>query len=363
MNFRQNFYPNGISKDPITVDMMAHGGAFPFYDAKEYDCRILGLPYRRNLTTMFVIIPNNSNRQRLRQLQSELTADKITEMISKMEWKTAIILMPKMHITNRLNLKTVLQKMGIRTLFENGQSDLSLISSGAEVSPGLLTGLLSTVFSPNVLQNNKYPGYDDPADDRFLFSRVGENDITNKSTLTIAKDETIRTIITNTSSNTTSTTAAAIQQTKRNKRSAVTYKASSEFRQALPPLRLKDLVVGKRITKSYPRKKTVSRGRRQITTAILPDPSISLKRLDSLRVWGKSNQLTNPGLYTDEIMHKIDLTINESGTEGAAVTVTTLYRSGTDVVFRVDTPFMFLIRHDDTKLPLFYGTVYEPTNF
>lgn len=49
--------------------MMAQGGHFPFYESKEDDCRIIGLPYRKNLTTMFVILPNNSTRQRLRQLQ------------------------------------------------------------------------------------------------------------------------------------------------------------------------------------------------------------------------------------------------------------------------------------------------------
>lgn len=67
---------------------MAHGGSFPFYDAVEYDCRILALPYRRNLSTMYIILPNNSSRSRMRQVQSYLTADKIEDMISKMEWKT-----------------------------------------------------------------------------------------------------------------------------------------------------------------------------------------------------------------------------------------------------------------------------------
>lgn len=71
------------------VDMMSHGGSFPFYESKEYDCRIIALPYRHHLTTMYIIMPNNSTRHRLRQFQATLTADKIEQMISKMEWKTA----------------------------------------------------------------------------------------------------------------------------------------------------------------------------------------------------------------------------------------------------------------------------------
>lgn len=71
------------------VDMMSHGGSFPFYESKENDCRIIALPYRHHLTTMYIIMPNNSTRHRLRQFQATLTADKIEQMISKMEWKTA----------------------------------------------------------------------------------------------------------------------------------------------------------------------------------------------------------------------------------------------------------------------------------
>lgn len=291
-----NFYPDGFDKPAITVDMMSQGGSYPFYESREHDCRIIGLPYRKNLTTMFIILPNNSTRQRLRHLQATLTADKIDNMISKMEWRTAIILFPKLHITNELNLETILHKMGLRTLFKDHESDLSLISTGEE--------------------ENSSPLYDSRPQHSPLDSNVAASN--------------------------------------RRKRSAVTYKAPSEFYPAREPLRLKDLVIGKRITKSYPRKKTVSRHRRQAL-----DSSASLKRLDSLR---SESGLSNPNLFADAIVHHVDLTINEYGTEGGAATATSLRRTGPDVLFRTEAPFLFLVRHDDTKLPLFYGTVFEPTN-
>lgn len=43
------------------------------------------------------------------------------------------------------------------------------------------------------------------------------------------------------------------------------------------------------------------------------------------------------------------------------VTYTTAVRTA-NVVFRADTPFMFIVRHDDTELPLFYSSVFEPTS-
>lgn len=233
-----------------------------------------------------------------------------------MEWKTSIIFFPKLHITNRLNLKAILNRMGLRSLFRENQSDLSLLSSGDQE--------FGKIFDLNIVQNLTHS-------DRFLFGRVSHN---------------------NTDPN----------RTKREKRSAVTYKtSSSDFHSAKEPLRLKDLVIGKRITKSFPHKKHIShsptnirRIRRQIF-----DISSSLKRLESLR---SQPGLRNPNLYADELVHQVELTVNEYGTEGAAATVTSLRRSPADVIFFVDAPFLFLIRHDDTKLPLFYGAVFEPTD-
>lgn len=275
---------------------------------------------------MFIILPNNSNRQRLREFQASMSADKIDEMISKMVYKISVISIPKMHMVSTLNLRTVLEEMGLHTLFRQGQSDLSLISSGVE------TPVLNAFSSYPNAPLPPYPGYQqDEGEDRFIFSRIDSNDAAN---------------VTN----------------ARKVRSAVTYKASSEFHQSKEPLRLKDLVLGKRITKSYPRKKTVSRGKRQAPTITDRNAGISsLMNLESLRSMSARNPLPNPGLFADEIIHKIDLTINEKGTEGGAVTYSTAVRTA-NVIFRAETPFMFIIRHDDTKLPLFYGSVFEPTS-
>lgn len=68
--------------------------------------------------------------------------------------------------------------------------------------------------------------------------------------------------------------------------------------------------------------------------------------------------------FVDDFVHKTNLMMNEAGTEGAAATLSFLTRQDeTDVEFRVDTPFMFFIRHESTKMPIFYGSVYEPVNF
>lgn len=342
LDCRRPFYPNGINGPSIVVDMMPLAITTPHYDSIEYDCQIIALPYKRRLTTMFIILPNNSSRQRLREFQASMSADKIDEMISKMEYKISVISIPKMHMISTLNLRTVFEEMGVNTLFRRGQGDLSLMSSdvGASgysplnVAPYAAAPVATYAAAP-IMQDRTmllpYPGFQQDSDERFIFSRIAAGDAGNATKT-------------------------------RKTRSAVTYKASSEFHQSKEPLRLKDLVLGKRITKSYPRKKTVSRGRRQAPTESDRDAGIrSLMNLDALRSYSRRNPLRNPGLFADEIIHKIDLTINEKGTEGGAVTYTTAVRTA-NVVFRAETPFMFIIRHDDTKLPLFYGSVFEPTS-
>lgn len=324
-----------MNNPPIPVEMMASGGNLPFYESTEYDCRIIGLPYKHNLTTMFIILPNNSDRGRLRQMQEYLTADKIEDMISKMEWKSTILLMPKLHTTNEINLKQVFQKMGVHALFEPSISDLSLISNGfgaeQEYHPG--HSFMPQPVLSHDLQDRFVSSLtiDDDEDGPFIFSRHGEDDE-------------------DTTTNTTTTTTE-----KSRKRRSVSYKAPSDTKSKDTPLRLKDYIISKRVVKSSKvSNKKNSRPKRQI------DLSQSLKQLDGLRNQLRSLIGSNPGLFAEEIVHKVDLTVNEKGTEGGAATVTTLYRTGTDVVMRVDTPFMFLVRHDETRLPLFYGTVYEP---
>lgn len=320
--FSASFYPDGANGRSINVEMMPLALKTAHHDSAENDCQIIALPYKGHVSTMFIILPNNSSRQKLQQFQANLTSQKINEMIEKMQLKTTVLSIPKMHLISTIHLKETLQTIGLSSLFRQDQADLSLISSGAEFLPNFITQSLN-ILKPIVSNTNT-------EDERFIFTRFNAENGTES-------------------------------RRYRSRRSAVTYKASSEFRQSKEPLRLKDLVIGKRITKSYPHKKVISRGRRHVSIANLPDPTVGLRRLDALRHWSRNNNLPNPGIFADDVIHKIDLTINERGTEGGAVTYTTAVRSA-EVIFRADTPFMFLIRHDDTKLPLFYGTVFEPTN-
>ncbi|EDV59283.1 serine protease inhibitor 28Dc [Drosophila erecta] len=221
-----NFYPNGEGTEPaIRVQMMATGGAYPYHEDHDMGCKIIGLPYRGNLSTMYIIQPFKSSVRELTALQKRLTADNIEDMISRMYRRAAVVAFPKMHLTESVNLKTVMQKMGLGGIFSVVQNDLSLIATNEAARTNSLGG--------NSLQN-----------------------------------------------------------------------------------------------------------------------------LEAQRRAGAGGARSD--LVVDDIVHKVDFTVNEQGTEAAASSVTYLKKSGPDVVFRGDTPFMVLVRHDPTKLVLFYGLINEP---
>lgn len=253
VTMRKKFYPNGRNVEPsIEVNLMAHGGHFPHYFDAETNSDILGFPYKQNSTTMYVILPRDSNRQRLVEVQGQLTAVKIEKMIDSMTIKSAVALFPKMHLTSSHYLKNDLQEMGVNSLFNEQSSDLSLI-----------------VDCP---QGSK------------VISCHNRNDLSSRVTFPASTSESNR--------------------FSRNKRGVVSYKTPSEDKDRQHPLNFKDFLLKKRLLKSNvgDKKKTFRRSKRD-----------TLEDLEAMRLLPTLN---NPGLFADEVIHKVDLNINEKGTEG-----------------------------------------------
>ncbi|XP_055839512.1 serine protease inhibitor 28Dc-like [Episyrphus balteatus] len=378
---KTNFFPDGPESEPVKILMMSLGGVLPFYNSEEYNCRIIGLPYKGNQSTLYIIQPNDSTRLNLQQLQKTLTGERINEMISKMEHKTAVLAFPKFHVANTMHLKSPLSRMGIEDIFKNGIADFSLIADPEENTKDKIAAASSSSSSslarfpvpvlqqqemllnvaeamaapsvtPNRQRNSPIIGNSNGPMDRYnepplIFTRFGGK-MDNRTDRLAQVD---RMQWTQQGDLMVGTPMDPIHRCKRGKR-AVTYKVESEFTRGNTPLRLKHLILNKRITKTNPGKKLM-RNRRET----IPASAQSLQRLDQMR---STADLKKPQLFVDEILHKVDFNVNEQGTEAAAATLVYLRRSGTDVAFRCDSPFLILMRHDPTKLPLFYGVVNIP---
>ncbi|MBM7785968.1 serpin family protein [Tenggerimyces flavus] len=71
-----------------------------------------------------------------------------------------------------------------------------------------------------------------------------------------------------------------------------------------------------------------------------------------------------PGVMIDQVVHRANITVDEWGTEAAAVTgisAVPVSAPAPGIPLRADHPFAFAIMHLPTKTPLFLGQVVDPT--
>lgn len=66
--------------------------------------------------------------------------------------------------------------------------------------------------------------------------------------------------------------------------------------------------------------------------------------------------------YISDILHKVQIDINEFGTVASAATVVTITRGGHGT-FNLNKPFIFFIHCVETDTTVFWGTVYKPTPY
>lgn len=198
----KDFYPDGTNRPAIKVDMMSLIQCLPYIYDKSMGFKMIGLPYSDNATTMYVMMPENSSRAKIRNLQNRLTAAQIDSLITKMKLRTATVSFPRTQLESSTNLEKSFRKLGVKSIFNIQTSDLSQM--------------------------------------------LNKND------------------------------------------------------------------------------------------------------------QGKTR------LFVSQINHKVNLSVDEKGTEGAAVTMTLIDRSASAVYFNVNQPFLVYVRHDPTRLPLFYGAVFDP---
>lgn len=198
----KDFFPDGKGRPSVKVDMMSLIECLPYHFEQSMGFKMIGLPYSDNSTTMYVMMPQDSTRAKVRELQSRLTAAKIDSMIPMMKRRTATVSFPRMQLESSTNLQKAFRQLGIKSIFSAQNSNL------------------------------------------------------------------------------------------------------------------RNMVVPK--------------------------------------AQGQQN------LFVSQINHKVNLSVDEKGTEGAAVTMTLIDRSASAVYFNVNQPFLIYVRHDPTRLPLFYGAVFDP---
>ncbi|XP_046823928.1 serine protease inhibitor 28Dc isoform X1 [Vespa crabro] len=317
--------------EQILVDMMYNAGDFPFYEDKNYGVKIVGLPYKGLDTTMYIMLPKAEGARALGEFERTLTPEIIEYLIQNMKNQTTILGMPKMKITSSLKLKKVLESLGLTSLFNPATADLSLLSPSSRELIANATQNPTTKSSKSFNDQNRQLNNRD----QLVFSRFGgdsDGGQVYKKHLFKYTDNTRRYNIEQWA------TGFNIRRMQRKRREIETELIDDE--------------------NNVKRVRRQSRPMSEDFLRIVENRNFRSYGLDDLR---NSATLANPGLYADEVLHKVDIEINEKGTEAAAATTIVLERDGRQKRLLANRPFLFFIRHNPTKLILFWGTINTPT--
>ncbi|XP_062546440.1 serine protease inhibitor 28Dc-like isoform X4 [Armigeres subalbatus] len=271
------FFIDGPNKPAIEVPMMVNGGCFPFYYWQEMNTKVLGIPYKRNIT-LYAFLPDNPTKEKVRTLQLNINATALNEIINKMEMKMAAVQFPKLHVQNFLNLRQTLDQLGVTKMFNRDESDLNRIWLNR-----------SSVTIHDYM--DAFDFLEDTRENAIIELRHQHNDC-----VIIEKDVSSR------------------------------------------------VLCEESILCRY-------KGGQCICCAVLASAKRRQKRY---------NGYFNSHLFVNEILHKIDLVVNESGTESGAAVIPFMDKNFPQVNFKVNGPFLVLIRDEKTQLPLYYGGIFDP---
>lgn len=291
--------------ETVYVDLMYNGGSFPYYEDKELGLKIIAFPYKGLKISMYALLPSEEGAAALKEMKSRLTPEIIDELISKMKNSSCIIGYPRMELSSTLKLQSAMEALGLRSLFDSSAADLSILSPGR--------GHKDNHPDPSFISSRTYDPYNypygHPLDDR-----------------------------------------------------------------SNPQSRNHDNYGYKYRTQNY----TVEQWKNGYNLRFLPRSKRDVRPIDNEFIDFLNSQrfptfgvdelrnsagTSNPGLFADDVLHKVVMTVNEKGTEAAAVTSILLDRTGDYKRFIANRPFLFFIRHDVAKLIWFWGSINRPTPY
>ncbi|KAK8768696.1 hypothetical protein V5799_014840 [Amblyomma americanum] len=119
---RQLFHLN--YKKAVQANMMFQSNSFKVGDIDELCARALEIPYRGQMISMVILLPDDV--QGLRDLEESLTPANLSELLASMKLVANVQLsVPKFRIEHSVALRETLEDLGVKDLFTPGQADLS----------------------------------------------------------------------------------------------------------------------------------------------------------------------------------------------------------------------------------------------
>lgn len=326
---------------------------------------------------MYVLLPTAPGAKALREFKNKLTVDIIENLIKNVKNETCIVGFPRMKLSTSLSLRPTLAALGLESLFDPLTADLSLISqpnavtmngrnqtnvrpleSRPKSSPTITTSQNGNEKRPqNQIYNDMiyFPSRFYPSSESRKPGQTGRMVKRNYFTY----EDKIRGYNVEQWAN-----GFFLRKTRdirdiKGKKDRSSYRVEDRSKEYHDNTKIVNLEENKyRFEEQTGRNRRQTRPIDQNFLDFVRHQNLPSYGLDSLR---NSANLVNPHLFATDVLQKVEIDITEKGTEAAAVTGVVLERDGSQKKFIANRPFIFFIRHDPSKLVLFWGTINVPT--
>ena len=318
---------------------------------------------------MYVLLPTEEGAKALREFENRLTVDIIENLIKNTKNETCIIGFPRMKLSSSLSLKRTLAALGLESLFNPATAYLSLISqpninninNKNPMNMGLSGSLARPAMQPQSVANGDRMVTRNPQsyEDRVYFpSRFDEGRMVKRNYFTY--EDKARSYAVHQWANGFNLRKIRDTHNAKGKQDRNSYTMDDKSEGNHDNAKIVNLEENKyRFQgKGQARSKRQSRPIDQNFLNLMRQLNLPSYGLDNLR---NSANLVNPHLFAADVLQKVEIDITEKGTEAAAVTSVVLERDGNQKKFIARRPFIFFIRHDPSRLVLFWGTLNVPT--
>lgn len=328
---------------------------------------------------MYVLLPTEEGAKALREFGNKLTVDIIENLIKNTKNETCIIGFPRMKLSSSLSLKSTLAALGLESLFDPATADLSLISqpninninnknltnmgsSGSLARPAMQPArqLQPVANGDKMVTRNPQYVKSTYKDIVYFPSRfdISEGRMVKRNYFTY--EDKARSYTVHQWANGFNLRKIRDTRNAKSKQDRNSYTMDDKSEGNHDNTKIVNLEGNKyRFQgKEQARSKRQSRPMDQDFLDLMRQQNLPSYGLDNLR---NSANLVNPHLFAADVLQKVEIDITEKGTEAAAVTSVVLERDGSQKKFIARRPFIFFIRHDPSRLVLFWGTLNVPT--
>ncbi|XP_050595951.1 leukocyte elastase inhibitor isoform X2 [Bombus affinis] len=339
--------------ETVSVNMMYNGGTFPFYLDKKLGAKIIGFPYKGRELSMYVLLPTTPGAKALREFKNKLTVDIIENLIKNAKNETCVIGFPRMKLSTSLSLRPTLAALGLESLFDPVTADLSLISQSNVVTN--MNNRNQTNVRPSESRPKSIPTITTSQNESRNEDQTGR--VVKRNYFTY--EDKIRGYNVEQWANGFFLRKTRDIRDVKGKKDRSSYTVEGRSKEYHDNAKIVNLEENKyRFEEQTERNRRQTRPIDQNFLDFVRHRNLPSYGLDSLR---NSANLVNPHLFATDVLQKVEMDITEKGTEAAAVTSVVLERDGSQKKFIANRPFIFFIRHDPSKLVLFWGTINVPT--